>query len=148
MRSCSSNDFNHTTDDLPHIIEMFIFSRCPSALDTYPLLWSPPGASSVMLKNCLIVTALLLPGGIINAQQLATDPLRAIVQHPNHCAIYLGGPDHAADSADRAYGEALAAAVSSLGGSAGSALSHIRTACLARPVTSTDPERPKSPTSS
>ena len=100
-----------------------------------------------MLKNCLIVTALLLPGGIINAQQLAADPLRALVQHPTHCEIYLGGPDHAADGADRAYGEALAAAVSSLGGSAGTALSHIRTACLARPAITTDPDRQKSPTS-
>ena len=101
----------------------------------------------MMLKNCLIVTALLFPGGIINAQQLTTYPLLALLQHPTHCAIYLGGPDHAADGTDRTYGEALAAAVSSLGGSAGSALSHIRTACLTRPILSTDPERPKSPTS-
>ena len=113
-----------------------------------PLLSPSPGASSVMLKNCLIVTALLLPGGIINAQQLATDPLLVLVQHPNHCAIYLGGPDHVADGADRQYGEALVAAVSALGGSADTAFSQIRTACLARPAIATDPERPKSPTSS
>ena len=68
-------------------------------------------------------------------------------QHPTHCAIYLGGPDHAADGTDRTYGEALAAAVSSLGGSAGSALSHIRTACLTKPATTRNPERPKAPTS-
>lgn len=100
-----------------------------------------------MLKNCLIVTALLFPGGVINAQQLATDSLLTLVQHPSHCAIYLGGPDHTADGANRQYGEALAAAVSAVGGSAGAALSKIRTACLATPATSTDPERPKSPTS-
>lgn len=101
----------------------------------------------MMLKNCLIVTALLFPGGIINAQQLTTYPLLALLQHPTHCAIYLGGPDHIADSADRAYGEALSAAVSSLGGPADAALSHIRTACLTKPATSRNPERPKSPTS-
>ena len=101
-----------------------------------------------MLKNCLIAAALLLSGGVINAQQLATDPLLALVQHPNYCAIYLGGPDHVADGAERQYGEALAAAVSAVGGSANTALSQIRTACMATPAISTDPERPKSPTSS
>ena len=100
-----------------------------------------------MLKNCLIATALLLSGGVINAQHVATDPLRALIQHPNHCAVLAGGPDHAADSTDRAYGEAQAAAVSSLGGSADAALSQIRAACLVSPALSLAPARTKSPSS-
>ena len=92
-----------------------------------------------MLRNCLIVTALLLPGGFIYAQQLETNPLLAFSQHPNHCAIYLGGPDRVADSADRSYGEALAAAVSSLGGSADAALARILAECSDKPATARDP---------
>ena len=101
----------------------------------------------MILKNCLIIATLLLSGGVVYAQQVATDPLRSLVQHPNHCAVLAGGPDHAADSTDRAYGEALAAAVSSLGGSADAALSQIRTECLASLAISLAPERPKSPSS-
>ena len=88
---------------------------------------------------------LLLAAIQLVALNAVAQPVDTFIQHPTRCAIYLGGPDHAADGTDRTYGEALAAAVSSLGGSAGSAL--IRTACLARPRLSTDPERPKSPTS-
>ena len=90
---------------------------------------------------------LLLAAIQLVALNAVAQPVDTFIQHPTHCAIYLGGPYHAADRIDRTYGEALAAAVSSLGGSAGSALSHIRTACLTRPILSTDPERPKSPTS-
>ena len=81
------------------------------------------------------------------AQAARPHEISVFLQHPTHCAVLVGGLDYAADSADRAYGEALAAAVSSLGGSAGSAFSHIRTACLALPAPSTDPDRPKLPTS-
>ena len=121
---------------------------CSTAIDAYPpFVVAATWSKFCDAENYLIVTALLLPGGIINAQQLATDPLLALVQHPNYCAIYLGGPDHVADGAERQYGEALAAAVSAVGGSANTALSQIRTACMATPAISTDPERPKSPTS-
>lgn len=98
------------------------------------------------LNRYLLLAAIQLVAFNTIAQPLS-GAVDAFIQHPNHCAIYLGGPDHAADSADRQYGEALSAAVSSLGGSADTALSQIRTACLARPATSPDPERPKSPTS-
>ena len=81
------------------------------------------------------------------AQAVQPNEISVFLQHSTHCAVLVGGLDHSADEADKTFGTALAAAVSSLGGSAGSALSHIRTACLARPVLSTDPDRPKSPTS-
>lgn len=114
----------------------------------FPLhLLQLPGASSVMLKNSLIVSAPLLPGGVTNAQQLATGALLTLVQHPHHCAIDLGGPDYAADGADQQYGEASAAAVSELGELVHTAFSKIRTACLAKQSISTDPEIPKYPTS-
>ena len=92
---------------------------------------------------------LLLCIAAIGAEAQAAQPheISAFIQHPNHCAVLVGGTGHAADSADRAFGEALAAAVSSIGGSADSALSHIRTACLASPALSLAPERPKSPSS-
>lgn len=92
---------------------------------------------------------LLLCVAAVGAGAQAAQPreISVFLQHPSHCAVLVGGLDYAVDSADRAYGEALAAAVSSLGVSASAALSHIRTACLARPAISTDPDRPKSPTS-
>jgi hypothetical protein len=107
-----------------------------------PYLRTERHAMKTELNRYLLLAAIQLVA--LNA---VAQPVDTFIQHPTHCAIYLGGPDHAADGTDRTYGEALAAAVSSLGGSAGSALSHIRTACLTRPILSTDPERPKSPTS-
>ena len=94
--------------------------------------------------SCLLLCIAAVGAGAQAAQPIE---ISVFLQHPTHCAVLVGGPDHAADSADRAYGEALAAAMSSLSGSAGSAFSHIRTACLARPILSTDPDRPKPPTS-
>ena len=98
------------------------------------------------LNQYLLLAAIQLVAFNTVAQTFSTT-VDVFIQHPNHCAVLVGGPGHAADSADRAYGEALAAAVSSIGGSADSALSHIRTACLASPALSLAPERPKSPSS-
>lgn len=93
---------------------------------------------------CLLLCIAAVGAGVQAAQP---HEILVFLQHPTHCSVLVGGPDHAADGTDRQYGEALTAAVSSLGGSAGAALSHIRTTCLARPVLSPDPERPKSTTS-
>ena len=92
---------------------------------------------------------LLLCIAAVGAAAQAAQPheISVFLQHPTHCSVLEGGPDHSADGTDKTFGEALAAAVSAVGGSADTALSKIRTACLARPATSTDPDRPKPPTS-
>jgi hypothetical protein len=98
------------------------------------------------LHRKLSFTAILFVALNVDAQPVL-DAVETFIQHPTQCAIYLGGPDRIADAADRQYGVALAAAVSSLGASAEVALSQIRTACLTRPTMSKVPERPRSPTS-
>lgn len=58
---------------------------------------------------------------------------------PTHCAVLIGGADHAADGADRVYGEMLAAAVTGLGRPLPTAVEWMRNACASRLA---QPDRP------
>ena len=60
----------------------------------------------------------------------------AFLANPTHCAVLIGSADHAADGADRVYGEMLAAALTGLGTTLPSAVEWMRNACtssLAQP---------------
>jgi hypothetical protein len=56
----------------------------------------------------------------------------AFLADPTHCAVLTGGADHAADGADRVYGEMLAAALAGLGTPLPSAVDWMRSACASR----------------
>lgn len=56
----------------------------------------------------------------------------AFLANPTHCAVLTGGADHAADGADRVYGERLAAALTGLGTPLPSAIESMRSACASR----------------
>lgn len=56
----------------------------------------------------------------------------AFLANPTHCAVLIGGADHAADGADRVYGEMLTAALTGLGMSLPSAVEWMRNACASR----------------
>lgn len=56
----------------------------------------------------------------------------AFLANPTHCAVLIGSADHAADGADRVYGEQLAAALTGLGTPLPSAVEWMRNACVSR----------------
>lgn len=68
------------------------------------------------------------------AQVRSPEPaaVAAFLANPTHCAVLIGSGDHAADGADRVYGEMLAAALMGLGTPLPSAVEWMRSACASR----------------
>lgn len=68
------------------------------------------------------------------AQDRSPEPaaVSAFLVNPTHCAVLIGGADHAADGADRVYGEMLVAALMGLGTPLPSAVEWMRNACASR----------------
>ena len=62
------------------------------------------------------------------------DALGSFVQHPTHCARFLGSPDQANDGLPRDYAEALNQLLNQSEQAAGDTLTRVRQACTARPA--------------
>lgn len=91
------------------------------------------------IKLRLICTFTLGVALTVHAQAPALVPLETatFIDSSSRCSVFVGGPDHANDRADKQYGKSLYAALAAMDGPLPLNVESIRVACVKR-LTSPD----------
>ncbi|WP_137860879.1 hypothetical protein [Variovorax sp. 3P27G3] len=84
------------------------------------------------LRSLCALALLCMHGAHAQNASPATAEVAAFLANSTHCAVLIGSVDHAADGADRVYGEMLAAALMGLGTPLPSAVEWMHSACASR----------------
>lgn len=66
------------------------------------------------------------------ARPLALEAVAAFVQHPTNCLVNAGGLAYISDNVDAFYSQALAAAITAIGGPSDAAIAQVQAACASR----------------